>query len=122
MVKTMSIEEKKKIAEDIMKEMQNRLNADKDLLEGWGKTVQVVFTDIETGYRLKFAMDGSVEPEKAPASEIKDADAAGTVYCTVQTLKDVVDGKTSAMEAMNSGLFRIEGGLDAMVKLAPAIM
>ena len=27
---------------------------------GWGKMVQQVFTDIGVGYRLRFAMDGTV--------------------------------------------------------------
>ena len=122
MVKTMSIE-KKKIADDIMKHMEKKLNENKDLAEGWGKTIQTVFTDIETGYRMKFAMDGSIEKiEKKPASEIKLEDAEATVYCTVDDLKDIIDGKVNAMDAMGAGKFRIEGKMDALMKLAPAIM
>jgi putative sterol carrier protein len=119
----MSIEEKKKIADDIMNELAKKLNESKDLTEGWGKAIQIVFTDIETGYNVKFAMDGSIEKtEKKPLSAIKPEDAEATCYCTVDDLKDIIDGKVSAMEAMGSGKFRIEGKLDALMKLAPAMM
>jgi len=116
-------EEKKKIADDVMKEMEKKLNENKDLNEGWGKTVQVIYTDIETGYQVKYAMDGSVEKvEKKPASECKLEDAEATVFCTVDDIKDIIDGKTNAMEAMGTGKFRIEGPLTALMKLGPAIM
>jgi putative sterol carrier protein len=119
----MSIEEKRKIADEIIKELEKRLNENKDLAEGWGKAIQLVFTDIETGYRMKFAMDGTIEKiEKKPASEIKLEDAEATSYCAVYDLKEIFDGKVSAMEAMGSGKFRIEGKMDALLKLAPAIM
>ncbi len=115
--------EKKKIAEDIMKEMEKKLNENKDLNEGWGKSVQVMYTDIETAYLIKFAMDGSVEKvEKKTASEFKLEDGQATVFCAVDDIKDIIDGKTSAMEAMGTGKFRIEGPIDALMKLGPAIM
>jgi putative sterol carrier protein len=116
-------EEKKKIADDVMKHMEKVLNENKDLNEGWGKSDQVIFTDIETGYWIKFAMDGSVEKMvKKPASEIKLEDAEATVSCTVDVIKDVMDGKTNAMEAMGEGKFKIDGPLAALMKLGPAIM
>ena len=115
-------EEKEKIADGVMKEMEKRLNENKDLTEGWGKTVQTVFTDIGIGYQIIFAMDGSVHSEKKSASETKLEDAEATVFCTVDTLKDVLDGKANAMEAMAAGRFKIEGGMNALMKLAPAIM
>jgi len=127
----MSIEEKKKIAEDIIAEMKRRINLNKEITEDWGKTVQQVFTDIETGYLIKFAQDGTVgEIEKKPASEIiqkpaaelKAGDAVATIYCTVQTLKDCFDGKLNAMDAMAKNLFKIEGSMDALIKLSPVLM
>jgi putative sterol carrier protein len=39
----------------------------------------------------------------------------------LDTLKEVVDGKLNAMEAMGRGLFKVEGKLEALMKLAPAI-
>lgn len=116
-------EETKKIAEDIIKNTEKILNENKDLNEDWGKSVQMVFKDIETGYRFTFAMDGTIgKIEKKPSSEIKLEDAEATVFCTVGDLKDIIDGKLNAMEAMGAGKFKIEGKLDALMKLAPAIM
>jgi len=116
-------EEKKKIAEDIMMKMEKRLNENKDLNEGWGKSVQVIYTDIETGYQIKFAMDGSVERvERKAASECKPEDAQATFFGAVDHIKYIIDGKISAMEALGTGKFRIEGPLEALKKLGPAIM
>lgn len=114
--------EKIKMADDLMKVFEKRLNETPELAEGWGKAVQCVFTDIGLGYRFKFAMNGTIEKiEKKPASEIKLADAEATIYCLLDTLKEVVDGKLNAMEAMGRGLFKVEGKLEALMKLAPAI-
>lgn len=115
-------EEKRKSADSMMKEMEKRLNENKDLNENWGKSIQVIYTDIETCYNLKFAMDGSVQIEKKPVSSIKLEDAAASIYCTVDDIRDIIDGKMSAIEAMSSGKFRIEGPLEALMKLSPAIL
>lgn len=115
-------EDKEKVADELMKVFEKRLNETPELAEGWGKAAQCVFTDIGIGYRFKFAMDGTIEKiEKKPASEIKPEDAEATIHCKLDTLKDVVDGKLNAMEAMGMGLFRIEGKMEALMKLAPAI-
>ncbi|MEM3704151.1 MAG: SCP2 sterol-binding domain-containing protein [Candidatus Bathyarchaeia archaeon] len=116
------MEDKKALAENIMKEIQRRLNEVKELNAGWGKAVQQVFQDIGIAYRIKFAMDGTAEIEKKPASEIKLKDAEATVFCNVEDLQKILEGKLNAMEAMSSGVFKIEGSLDALLKLAPAIM
>jgi putative sterol carrier protein len=59
---------------------------------------------------------------KKPASEIKLEDAEATVSCTVDVIKDVIDGKSNAMEAMGENKFKIEGSMAALMKLGPAIM
>lgn len=115
-------EDREKVADELMKVFEKRLNETPELAEGWGKAAQCVFTDIGIGYRFKFAMDGTIEKiEKKTASEIKPEDAEATIHCKLDTLKDVVDGKLNAMEAMGMGLFRIEGKMEALMKLAPAI-
>ena len=44
--------------------MEKRLNEAKAKNANWGKTINIIFPDIETGYALKFAMDGSIEKLK----------------------------------------------------------
>jgi len=115
-------QDKEEVADELMKIFERRLNEAPELAEGWGKAAQCVFTDIGIGYRFKFAMNGTIEKiEKKPASQIKPEDAEATIHCKLDTLKDVVDGKLNAMEAMGMGLFKIEGKLEALMKLAPAI-
>lgn len=113
-------EEKKNIADEIMKEMENRLNENKNMAEGWGKIVQVVFSDIQVAYVLKFAMDGSATIGKKPASEIKLEDAEATAYCDVDTLKDIFDGKVNAMSSLSK--FKVKGNMSAFMKLSPVLM
>ena len=110
-----------KIAEDIIKTMEKRLNEAKAKNANWGKTINIIFPDIEIGYALKFAMDGSIEKiKKKPASEIKvEGDAVTSAIGNVQDLKDVIDGKYSPMDAGMAGMFKVEGDFAALNRLMP---
>jgi putative sterol carrier protein len=112
-------EDREKLGEDLIKELTKRINDNADLIAGWGKAFQIVFTDINVGYWIKVSMDGTVEKvEKA----IKKEEAVATISQATETLKGMFDGKISGMEAMSTGLVKVEGPMDALIKLAPAIM
>ncbi len=113
---------KEQLADQVMKTIEDRLNENKNLSSEWGKMVQQVFTDIGVGYRLKFAMDGTVSIEKVPASQINLKDAAATVTCdNVETMKGFIDGIINPMEAMGNNLLKVNGDMQALFKLLPAI-
>lgn len=113
---------KEQLADEIMKTMEKKLNENKSLTSGWGKMVQQVFTDIGIGYRLRFAMDGTVTTERVPASQIDLKDAAATVTCdNVETMQGFVDGTINPMEAMGNNLIKVHGDIQALFKLLPAI-
>jgi len=115
--------EKQKTAEELIKTIVTKLNEIADVNEGWGKAVQFSFSDINVGYYLKLAMNGTVEKcDKKPASEMRVEDAEGTVILDVDTLKGILDKTVDPMEALGKGLLRIEGKMDALMKLAPVIM
>lgn len=114
-------QKKEKMADDVMKIVEQRLNESKDVAAGWGKMVQQIFSDIGIGYRLKFAMDGTVKIEKAKASEMKPQDAIATVtIADVETFKSMVDGTLPPMEAQGTGKIKIDGDINALLKLLPA--
>jgi putative sterol carrier protein len=109
------------IAEDMIKTMKERLNEAKAKNANWGKTINIIFPDIDTGYALKFAMDGSIAKiEKKPASATKiEGDAVTSAIGNVQDLKDVMDGKFSPMDAGMAGMFKVEGNFTALERLMP---
>jgi putative sterol carrier protein len=114
-------EDMKKIADDMMKDIEKKLNTIKNVNAGWGKILQVNFTDIDVGYIMKFAMDGTVEKiTKVPASELKAEEAEVTLRVNVQDLKDIMDHKITGAEAMADGLFQFDGNMMALQKLTPA--
>jgi putative sterol carrier protein len=114
-------QKKGKVADETMKIVEERLNENKDVTAGWGQTVQQIFSDIGIGYRFKFAMDGTVTIEKAKASEIKPEDAVATVTITdVETFKDMVDGTLPPLEAQGTGKVKVDGDINALLKLLPA--
>ncbi len=108
-------------ADDMIKLIETRLNKAKGLNSNWGKTINLVFLDIDTGYAIKFAMDGSIEKiEKKPASEIKKENAEVTLSGQVDDLKQVVDGNITGNDAMTAGMFKIDGDGMALMKMMPA--
>jgi alkyl sulfatase BDS1-like metallo-beta-lactamase superfamily hydrolase len=111
-----------KIADDMIAELEKKFNAMKDSKAGLSKAVGIVFPDIETGYIIKFALDGSVEKvAKKPASEVKPDDADVTVSVDVPNLRTVLNGILSPNDAANMGIFRIEGDRVCLTRLLSAM-
>lgn len=111
------------LADELMNTAVKKLNANKEKAVGFGKVVQIVFTDIAKGYKFAFAKDdGTVTMEKIPASQIKESDAAATMTLNkVETWKGIVDGSIDPREAMAEDLLQISGNLYATTKFQPAM-
>jgi hypothetical protein len=119
MVKCMS-EDLKKVADEIIQLWKKKLDDAKAGNANWGKTIIVIFPDIETGYALKFATDGTVETQKKPASECKiEGDAVVNAIGNVLDVKDVSDGKWSPMDAYVGMMLKVDGAFGALNHLLP---
>jgi hypothetical protein len=99
-----------KIADEIIQLWKKKLNNAKSENANWGKTINVIFPDIETGYAIKFLLDGSVEIEKKPASECKvEGDVVVNAIGNVLDVKEISDGNMSPYEAEFGAMIRYEG-------------
>jgi putative sterol carrier protein len=110
-------------AEAIMKTITDKLNAKPEAAKNWGQSMNLVFSDVGYGYWIKFAMDGTVERvEKGNALALKKKGAVATVTTTTDTLQAILDGIIQAMSAMYSGAIKVDGPIDAVMKLSPAFI
>jgi hypothetical protein len=89
------------------------------IAEGWGGKVQIIMSDLKTGWLFKFAMDGTIEGWP----EMVDEDAAdGVMECESDVFVDIWEKRLPGMEALANGQLTIRKSLDAMMKLAPIIL
>ena len=107
--------DKDKQAEELMNEVVKRINESAEAMEGWGKAFQMFFTDINTGYWVKVAMDGHVEKFEKGMKDRKES--AAVISIDVDTFGGILNKTTGAQEAMNKGKIKIDGGLAELIKL-----
>ncbi len=107
--------DKEKMAAELMNEMVKRINDSAEMMADWGKAFQMVFTDINTGYWLKVAMNGKVEKlEKV----IKDkTESAAVISCSVNTFKGLMNKTIGAQSALGSGELKVDGPMSELLKL-----
>ncbi len=105
-------EELKNLADSLINSIVKKQNAAKEANKDWGQTINFTFIDIDVGYSLKFAMDGSVELK----NETVD-DAICSLGITVEDLRQLLAGEINAMDAYLNGLYQIEGDAMSLNKL-----
>ncbi len=116
-------EDKEKIAEDSVNELISRLKKNTESLKDWGKAFRIGFEDIDMGWWIKIAMDGTVEKvEKGPWKKIRAKEAVSSLVTTADTLSGVLSGEIDGQSAAASGAVKIEGSYDGIIKIAPALM
>lgn len=107
-------ESKLKYADELANRMAERIKENAEVMEGWGKAFQVIFTDANVGYWYKLAMDGNLEKfEKA----IKKEEAVVTLSWTTETFGGILDKTLSPMAAMLGGMITIDGPTSELLKL-----
>ncbi len=107
---------KKAEVEKHIKKIVERLNdVGPVLLDNWGGAVLFSITDLKTGWKLKMAMDGSVES----CLESTDESGAGVLEMDSDTFVGIYSKKIGVPEARDSGKMKVRGGLDALVRLMP---
>ena len=90
-----------------------------DIAEGWGGSILFKVTDLETGWMMKFADDGTVES----LDEKVDEEAATSIVETdSDTLLGILNDKINAQEAYWAGSMRAHKSLEALTKIVPAMV
>ena len=88
-----------------------------DFAPEWGGSIQFVISDLNTGWLLKMAMDGTVE---SCAEKIDEGAANGVVEVDSDTFVGIYTKKIATGEATASGKMKVRKSLDALVKILPS--
>jgi putative sterol carrier protein len=116
----MSSQEKADKLIDIFKE---KINAKPEGSKNWGGTILINFQDADDSYLLKFAMDGKIEKvEKGGFKILQKKGPKATVLTNTDTIESVFDGTIKGMSAMMGGAIKVEGALEAAMKLGAALL
>jgi putative sterol carrier protein len=107
-------EKKQKLAEELANRMAERINQYAEVMSGWGKAFQLIFTDADVGYWFKVGMDGKLEKlEKA----IKSDQAVVTLSWDTETFKGILDKELNAQSAYVGGKIKVDGPTMELLKL-----
>jgi hypothetical protein len=82
--------------------------------EDWGGSVQFIFPDLGTGWRLKLAMDGTVESLE---EKIDEEASTGVVEMDSDTFIGIYEKRVESMEARAMGKLKTRKSLDALIKV-----
>ena len=107
-------ESKERQAEELIKTMIKRIDANAEKMKDWGKAFRIVFKDINVGYWIKVSIDGSVEKVE---KELERKESVATITTTTETLQNIFDGVTSPISAMMNRQLQIEGSINTLMKL-----
>jgi putative sterol carrier protein len=119
MVKGMA--EKEKLTGDLINSIAKRINENSEKTKGWGKAIKLVFTDIAIVYWMKLSMDGTVEAtEHGSIGQLQNKEAVATLRMTTDTFAGLINGSVSPIATFLKGEIKIEGSMEALMKLASA--
>ena len=90
-----------------------------DVAEGWGGTILFKIVDLDIGWMMKFAQDGTVES----LEEKIDEDAATSILeFKSGAFIDVFNGKVPPAQAKGIGDMRVYKSIDALVAIMPEVI
>jgi putative sterol carrier protein len=112
-------ENKEKQAEDLIKTIVEKINANSEKLKGWSGSFQIVFKDANGRYLIKVSSNGKVERVEKNA---KSEESVATITTTTEILQSILDGQTSPILAMMKGQIQVEGSIGNLMKLGAAFM
>lgn len=105
-----------------MKTFERKVNAKPAGSKNWGQSIVINFTDAPEAYLVKFAMDGTVEKiEKGKLNDLKPK-AKATMSLTTEILDGSWTEKINATQAFMQGKIKIDGSMQALMKLQAALM
>lgn len=105
---------------EIMKEFIEKVNEIGPMVaEDWGGSAQVIISDMNTGWLVKFAMDGTVESWD---EKIDEETADGVLEVNSDIFVDIWEKRLPGMQALSEGKLVTRKSLEALMKLAPVIL
>ena len=104
-------------AEELIKIMISRIDANAEKIKDWNKAFRIVFKDINVGYWIKVSMNGTVEKVE---KTLEKKESVATITTTTETLQNIFDEVTSPISAMLNDQIQIEGSIDTLMKLGAA--
>lgn len=87
--------------------------------EEWGGSVQFVISDLETGWLVKMAMDGTVE---SCDEKIDEEAALGILEMDSDTFVGIISKTLSPLEAQADHKIKARKSMEALMKILPATM
>jgi hypothetical protein len=108
--------DKNKVADELMNEFVKKINDSATFFEGWTRSIQFVFKDINVGYWFKVGNDGHVEKLEKVIKDKKESDGL-LIYKSIELLKGLMDKSVGAQSALGSGDLQVEGAMGDLVKL-----
>ena len=89
------------------------------MAEEWGGSVQFVISDLETGWLIKMAMDGTVE---SCDEKIDEETALGVLEMDSDTFVGIIDKTLNPLEAQAEHKIQVRKSMEALMKVLPATM
>jgi putative sterol carrier protein len=115
------VAEKEKLTDELIKGLVQRINENAEKTKGWGKAIKLVFTDIAIAYWIKLSLDGTVDTvDHESISQLQTKEAIATLNMTTDTFAALLDGSVSPITTFLKGEIKIEGSIEALMKLASA--
>lgn len=110
----------RKEVEEAVKEIIKRVDElGPELLDEWGGSVQMSFADINTSWFFKFSMDGRIEEY---GEEDRSNEVEAVAHMDSDTFVGMVNGTINPMEAFYTGTIKVDGAVDALLKMAPILI
>jgi putative sterol carrier protein len=113
--------DRKKLAEEATKAFVKKVNDSAELIEGWTKALQFVFTDPpNTGYWFRVELDGHVKNIENVIKSKEDYDVC-LIFKDPESLQGLLDKTVSPQAAMFEGKLKFDkGGTAELLKLSVA--
>jgi putative sterol carrier protein len=107
-------------AEELIKSITDKINANAGKMKEWDKAFRIVFKDANAGYLIKVSANGTVE--RVENETERKEEAVATITTTTETLQNILRGVTSPISAMMLGQIQVEGSISNLMKLGAAFM
>ncbi len=109
-------------ADEQIERLKAKINAAASQIKGFDNAFVYNCTDAPEAYLISIGKDGSVEKiEKGPAEDLKEKGIA-TISSTIDDFKAQLDGQLAPIAGIQAGVIRVDGSMDVLMKLAPALM
>jgi putative sterol carrier protein len=109
-------------ADDILQVLSKKINSKPEPTANWGGSIIWNFINTDEAFLMKFGMDGKVANiEKGKLAALKEKKPNAVLNTSTDTMEMINDGILAAAGALQGGQIKIEGSMESVFKLAPAL-